>query len=73
VFRAELGAIEGHYAARIAAVRTSAKPSDVAALVRALRDEQVLAKREVISRWQATKRPDAWQPAAISTDVKQPQ
>lgn len=59
VFAAELGAVSAHYAARIAAVRASARPGDVAALLRALKDEQVLAEREVISRWQASALHDA--------------
>ena len=53
---AELAAVSSHYAARMAAVRRSARPGDVAYLLRALADDQVLAKREVIGRMRAARR-----------------
>lgn len=46
----ELAAVGSYYASRIAAVRASAKPADVAALVRAIQGERTLAMRALTSR-----------------------
>ena len=50
-FAAELGAVSATFAARMAAVRRSARPADIAALLRALQAQQVVAKRDVLNRW----------------------
>jgi hypothetical protein len=55
-FRGELAAVSGYYAAKIAAVRRGLKPSDIAAVVRAIQNEQTLAVRAVLDRWGAASR-----------------
>ena len=55
-FASELGAVHSYYAARMAAARRSLKPGDVAAAIRALQGEQMLATRAVLDRWMAAGR-----------------
>ena len=55
-FASELGALDGYFASRRAAIRSSSRPGERAALLRALANEQVVAKRAVMSRWQAARR-----------------
>jgi hypothetical protein len=52
VIGGELAAVSAYYRARIAAARQGS-PADIAALVQALRNEQTLAIRAVVERWQA--------------------
>lgn len=46
-----LGALSGYFASRRAAIRRSANPGDVAAALRALQDEQMLAMRALVDQW----------------------
>jgi hypothetical protein len=55
-FRGEMAALLAFYATRIAAARRSLSPSDVAAVVQALVNEQVVAVRALMERWQAATR-----------------
>ncbi len=55
-FGVELAAVSSYYAAKIAAVRRGLNPRDVAAAVRAIREEQAGAVRAVMQRWDAAKR-----------------
>lgn len=56
-FQSELGAIQAHYASRIAAARSSGLPPAMSrALLQALRDEQSGAVRSLMDRWQAAAR-----------------
>ena len=47
---AELAAVLGYYRARIEAARRGASPRDIAAAVRALLNEQIMAVRAVVER-----------------------
>ena len=49
-----LGAIDGDFAARRAAILASARPSDIRALLRALADEQTVARRNALDRSRST-------------------
>jgi hypothetical protein len=55
-FSAELGAAGAHYAARMAAARRALRPGEVAAALRALQNERVLAVRFIIDKWAAARR-----------------
>ena len=55
----ELGAVDGSFASRRAAILSSARPQDVAALLRALANEQAAARRNVMQRWSAALRQSA--------------
>ncbi len=48
----ELGAARSYYASRIAVARQSLRPSELAAAIRAIKDQQTLAIRSIIDRWQ---------------------
>src|SRR5271166_5383499 len=48
----ELAAAKGYYASRIAAVRQSLSRAELAAAIRAIQDEQTLATRAIIERWE---------------------
>ncbi len=56
IFGSELAAVSSYYAAKIAAVRRGLNPRDIAAAVRAIREEQAGAVRAVMQRWSAAKR-----------------
>ncbi len=49
----ELGAAKGYYAARIGAARRTLSPAEIAAAIRAIKNEQKLAVRAIINRWLA--------------------
>jgi hypothetical protein len=55
-FRDELAAISGYYAARIAAARAGLAPRNIAAVVRAIQNERIIAVRAVLERWSAESR-----------------
>ena len=55
-FSAELGAAGAYYAARMAAARRALRPGEVAAALRALQNERVLAMRAIIAKWAAARR-----------------
>ena len=48
----ELAAAKGYYASRIAAARQSLSPAELAAAIQAIQNEQTLATRAIIDRWQ---------------------
>lgn len=48
----ELAAAKGYYASRIAASRQSLSRAELAAAIQALQDEQTLATRAIIERWE---------------------
>jgi hypothetical protein len=50
---AELASVSSYYASRIAAARSSLNPADAAAVIRNLKNEEALAMRAVIEKWQA--------------------
>jgi hypothetical protein len=50
---AELAAAKGYYASRIAAARQSLSPTEIAAAIQAIQNEQTLASRAIIQRWEA--------------------
>ncbi len=59
----ELDAVTSFYAAKIDAVKRGLSPSDIAGAVRAILDEQAVAVRAVLEKWNAaravTKKPKA--------------
>jgi hypothetical protein len=52
-FRAEMGALLSHYAARIAAARHGLSPAAAALTVKSIMNEQAAALQELMARWQA--------------------
>jgi hypothetical protein len=52
-FQGEMAALLAFYAAKIGAARRSLSASDVAAVVQALMNEQTIAVRSLMERWQA--------------------
>ncbi len=55
-FSSELAAVAGYYAARLAATRAGLSPRDIAAAVRAIQNEKIVAIRAVLERWSAASR-----------------
>jgi hypothetical protein len=55
-FASELSAVNSYYMARMAAARSSLRPGDVGAAIRALQGEQTLALRAVLERWSVSAR-----------------
>jgi hypothetical protein len=53
-FQGEMAALLTFFAAKIGAARRSLSAGDVAAVVQALMNEQTVAVRSLIERWQAT-------------------
>jgi len=49
---AELAAAKGYYASRIAAARLTMSSKELATFIRAIQDEQTLAARAIIQRWE---------------------
>jgi hypothetical protein len=49
---AELAAATGYYASRIAAARLAMSPNELATFIRTIQDEQTLATRAIIDRWE---------------------
>jgi hypothetical protein len=52
-FRSEMAAVRAYYAARIAAARGSLPAADIAASVKALLNEEMIALRALAERWRA--------------------
>jgi hypothetical protein len=52
-FKGEMAALLSFYAAKIGAARRSLSAGDVAAVVQALMNEQTVAVRSLMERWQA--------------------
>jgi hypothetical protein len=48
----ELAAAKGYYASRIAAARLTLSQAELALAIRAINDEQTLASRAIIQRWE---------------------
>jgi len=65
-YASELGAIAGHYGSRIAALRRSVAPIDLAAAIKALKNEKILAIRAVKERRSSAVRKNANNRAAES-------
>jgi len=65
-FASELGAVDGFFASRRAAIRNSTRPGEIAAALRALANEQTIARRNVMERWQAASRNAAERSKSIS-------
>ena len=52
----ELAAAGSYFAGRLAAARTACRPGDVAAAIRTLENERVIAMRAIIDRWKMATR-----------------
>jgi hypothetical protein len=66
-FQGEMAALRAHFAERIAAVRRGLHPADVAAVIKAILNEETIAMRALSDRWRAaTMRQRAERPKRVT-------